>query len=185
MANKTFRHDYILINLVFIFANVRLPTCNKSFICSILQQLCNNASLSSAAEKQVREHSRIIDFNDRTAVGNAVKEAYAIVTATGIAGAAGSCCSPGVFIRSGALLANMGVEDEYGAQVPAAGVLVNKQPVNFIQEESTQMKYIDATMGLHNEGASIWQPIRKRPDLLRTHANWKTAYLIFPSKRAR
>lgn len=97
--------------------------------------------------------SRIIDFNDRTAVENAVKEAYAIVTATGIAGAAGNCCSPGVFIRSGALLANMGVEDEYGAQVPAARVLVNKQPINFILEEPTQMKYIDATMGLHNEGA--------------------------------
>lgn len=47
----------------------------------------------------------------------------------------------------------MGVEDEYGAQIPAGRVLVNKQPVNFVLEEPTRMKYIDATTGLHNEGA--------------------------------
>lgn len=97
--------------------------------------------------------SRIIDFKDRAAVENAVKKAYAVVTATGVTGAAETCCSPGVFIQSGALLANMGVEDEYGKQIPSARVLENKKPVNFILEEPTQMKYIDATMGLHNEGA--------------------------------
>ena len=49
----------------------------------------------------------------------------------------------------------MGVEDEYGAGVPAGRVLEAKRPLNFILKDPTRMKYIDATMALHNEGAVI------------------------------
>lgn len=49
----------------------------------------------------------------------------------------------------------MGVEDEFGAGVPAGRVLEAKHPLNFILKDPTLMKYIDATMALHNEGAVI------------------------------
>lgn len=49
----------------------------------------------------------------------------------------------------------MGVEDEYGPGVPASRVLEEKRPLNFILTEPTLMKYIDATMALHNAGA-LW-----------------------------
>ena len=49
----------------------------------------------------------------------------------------------------------MGVEDEYGPGVPDERVLEAKRPVNFILKDPTLMKYIDATMALHNEGAVV------------------------------
>ena len=52
-------------------------------------------------------------------------------------------------LASGAVLANMGVEDEYGPGVPANRVLAEKKPLNFILEEPTHLKYIDASLALH------------------------------------
>ena len=52
-------------------------------------------------------------------------------------------------LASGAVLANMGVEDEYGPGVPATRVLAEKKPLNFILEEPTHLKYIDASLALH------------------------------------
>ena len=43
----------------------------------------------------------------------------------------------------------MGVEDEYGPNVPASRVLAEKKPLNFILEEPTHLKYIDASLALH------------------------------------
>ena len=77
------------------------------------------------------------------------------MTATGVPSAATAVCPADVFIRSKALLANMGVEDEFGAGVPAGRVLEAKRPLNFILKDPTLMKYIDATMALHNEGAVV------------------------------
>jgi len=93
----------------------------------------------------VKEEERII---------KAIQNAYAVVTATGIAGAVAKRCPPDVFINSPALLANMGVEDEYGEDIPFHRVLAGKSPLNFILEEPTRLKYIEATMALHNEGAA-------------------------------
>ena len=45
--------------------------------------------------------------------------------------------------------ANMGVEDEFGTLVPRFRVLNRKAPLNFILEEPTHLKYIDASLGLH------------------------------------
>jgi len=47
------------------------------------------------------------------------------------------------------VLANMGVEDEYGAAIPAEKVLNAKGPLNFILEEPTHLKYIDTSLALH------------------------------------
>lgn len=95
----------------------------------------------------------IIDYKDTTQVARAVKDAYAVVTATGIAHALEGNCPAEALIHSPALLANMGVEDEYGPSIPAERVLMQKKTLNFILDEPTHLKYIDATMALHNEGA--------------------------------
>lgn len=97
----------------------------------------------------------VLDAGDGMGIAEAVSQADAVVTATGVPGAATASCPAEVFNRSKAILANMGVEDEYGAGVPAGRVLEAKRPVNFILKDPTLMKYIDATMALHNEGAVI------------------------------
>ena len=55
-------------------------------------------------------------------------------------------------IKSSAIIANMGVEDEFGRDVPVSRVLNEKRPLNFILDEPTHLKYIDATMALNNYG---------------------------------
>ena len=52
-------------------------------------------------------------------------------------------------LGSRAVLANMGVEDEYGPGIPSTRVLAEKKPLNFILEEPTHLKYIDASLALH------------------------------------
>ncbi|MCF0202454.1 MAG: adenosylhomocysteinase [Bacteroidaceae bacterium] len=95
----------------------------------------------------------VVDCDDVQAVAAAVAGAYAVVTATGVAGALAHPLITKALLESPALIANMGVEDEYGAGMPAERVLEGKSTLNFILEEPTHLKYIDATMGLHNEGA--------------------------------
>lgn len=96
---------------------------------------------------------KIIDYRNHEAVTTAVNEAYAVVTATGVANALTGVSD--ALNRSKALLANMGVEDEFGAEIPEERVLGRKRPLNFLLEEPTHLKYIEATMALHNEGA-VW-----------------------------
>lgn len=82
-----------------------------------------------------------------------LSDAWAVVTATAHPGAAAPYASQ--WNRSNALLINMGVEDEFGPDVPESRVLNGKHPLNFILEEPTRMKYLDPTMALHNQGAKI------------------------------
>ena len=107
-------------------------------------------SLSPAIGKLAAE---VIDCRNAAAVGAAVRGAYAVVTATGHKGAFQESCPAEAWRSSGALMANMGVEDEYGPGLPPERVLNGKKTLNFILEEPTHLKYIDATLALHNEGA--------------------------------
>ena len=91
----------------------------------------------------------VTDCKDAGAVAALVRAADFVVTATGVKGALD--CPPVVeaLLASEAVLANMGVEDEYGESVPSARVLAEKKPLNFILEEPTHLKYIDASLALH------------------------------------
>lgn len=91
----------------------------------------------------------VTDCNDLDAVASLVRGADFVVTATGVKGALDRPQIVEALLASGAVLANMGVEDEYGPNVPASRVLAEKKPLNFILEEPTHLKYIDASLALH------------------------------------
>ena len=91
----------------------------------------------------------VTDCNDLDAVVSLVRDADFVVTATGVKGALDRPQIVEALLASGAVLANMGVEDEYGPGVPASRVLAEKKPLNFILEEPTHLKYIDASLALH------------------------------------
>ena len=91
----------------------------------------------------------VTDCNDVNAVAALVRGADFVVTATGVKGALDRPQVVEALLASGAVLANMGVEDEYGPGVPSNRVLAEKKPLNFILEEPTHLKYIDASLALH------------------------------------
>jgi adenosylhomocysteinase len=92
----------------------------------------------------------VTDYRDRAAVARLIEWAEVVVTATGVRHALDHPELAGALQRTAALLANMGVEDEYGPAVPAARVLYQKQSLNFLLEEPTWLRYIDASLALHN-----------------------------------
>lgn len=103
--------------------------------------------------KLAKQVVSLIDLRNRNEVHEALHKAYAVVIATGVEGALSKTISPSILIESSAILANMGATDEYGEQFPAQRVLNNKETINFTLDEPTHLKYIDATMALHNYGA--------------------------------
>lgn len=78
---------------------------------------------------------------------------WCVVTATGHWHALRHAMDAAAVCRSEALLANMGVEDEFGPSYPAERLLNGKKPLNFMLSEPTSMRFIETTMALHNAGA--------------------------------
>ena len=91
----------------------------------------------------------ITDCRNVSAVADLVRHADFVVTATGIKDALDVPELTAALMETKAVLANMGVEDEYGAGIPAERVLAGKNSLNFILEEPTHLKYIDASLALH------------------------------------
>lgn len=91
-----------------------------------------------------------VPAQDSEALNDAILRSWCTVTATGHISALRRQLNAAAITNSPVLLANMGVDDEYGPQIPAERVLNAKRPLNFILEEPTGMRYIEATMALHN-----------------------------------
>ena len=91
----------------------------------------------------------VVDCHDYAAVASLIEKADFVVTATGVAGALNAPELQKSLLSTSAVLANMGVEDEYGGAIPAERVLNAKGPLNFILEEPTHLKYIDTSLALH------------------------------------
>ncbi len=96
---------------------------------------------------------KCIDSRSGAEIRAAISGARLVVSATAVPGALTPFAS--LLNSSGAILVNMGVDDEFGPSVPPERVLNRKKPLNFILEEPTHMKYIDPTMALDNEGAKV------------------------------
>lgn len=101
-------------------------------------------------EVNLPENISFVNGNDPAAVLQKIADAWCVVSVTGCAGALAPWSR--ALNDSPALIANMGVEDEFGSLLPESRVLNRKQPLNFILEEPTMLKYIDATMALNNYG---------------------------------
>ena len=91
----------------------------------------------------------VVDCHDYAAVSVLIENADFVVTATGVKNALAAPELAPALNSTKAILANMGVEDEYGAAIPAEQELNAKGPLNFILEEPTHLKYIDTSLALH------------------------------------
>ena len=113
---------------------------------------CAGAEVTVADLKEVvlPDNITYLDGNDEDSVRRAINESWCIVSVTGLAGALKRWAVD--LVKSSAIIANMGVEDEFGGDVPVSRVLNEKRPLNFILNEPTHLKYIDATMALNNYG---------------------------------
>ena len=91
-----------------------------------------------------------VSVSDSEAFNDAILHSWCVVTATCKISALRHKLNVPAVIESPVLLANMGVEDEYGSSIPDSRVLNNKHPLNFMLSDPTSMRFIDATMALHN-----------------------------------
>jgi len=73
-----------------------------------------------------------------------------VIAATGIRHALAPYAQ--LLLDSGALLVNMGADDEFGPDIPPERAVNSKRPVNFMLPEPTATRYIDPTLALHNAG---------------------------------
>lgn len=114
-----------------------------------------DCTLVDTAEKlaAVKGNAAKIPFTETERINTAVLNSDIVISATGRAGALAEYSGLCKWVESNVIFANMGVEDEYGPLVPAERVLNNKEPLNFILEEPTLLRYIDPTMALSNAGA--------------------------------
>jgi len=89
-----------------------------------------------------------INANDTALVSSYIAASWCVVSATGLPGV----LAPYVpaLLSSQALIANMGVEDEFSPALPPERVLNRKQPLNFMLDEPTSLCYIDPSMALSN-----------------------------------
>lgn len=100
--------------------------------------------------QELPENVRFVDAGNADALNAAIADSWCTVTVTGHIAALRRVLRPSVVLSSPALLANLGVEDEYGVLIPENRVLNKKQPLNFILDEPTSMRFIETTMALHN-----------------------------------
>lgn len=105
----------------------------------------------ASAKTPLPDGAEAVDAGDMDAVAAAIRKADHIVSATGVAGALAKHAKE--LCGCSAVIANMGVTDEFGDGVPAERVLNAKRPLNFILDEPTNIRYIDPTMALDNAGA--------------------------------
>jgi adenosylhomocysteinase len=97
----------------------------------------------------VQNGVNVVDCRDYAAVNALIEKADFVVTATGVKNALAAQELQKSLLSTSAVLANMGVEDEYGEAIPAEKVLNAKGPLNFVLEEPTHLKYIDTSLALH------------------------------------
>lgn len=111
-----------------------------------------NTTVADVEDKRnlLPEGVRFVDATDTDALNTAILSSWCTVTVTGRISALRRSLKAELIIPSPVLLANLGVEDEYGSSIPEWRVLNRKKPLNFLLEEPTSMRYMETTMALHN-----------------------------------
>lgn len=93
---------------------------------------------------------RYCGMDDPAELTKVMVSSWCVVTCSGRINALRRRVDASAVHNSDTLLANLGVEDEFGADISPERVLNRKIPLNFILEEPTAMRYIETTMALHN-----------------------------------
>lgn len=94
---------------------------------------------------------RIVDpAQGRVFTPDLLNGADIVISATGIRDALAPFAQ--LLLDSGALLVNMGADDEFGPDIPPDRAVNRKRPVNFMLTEPTSTRYIDPTLALHSAG---------------------------------
>ncbi len=111
-----------------------------------------NVSVADIDDKstEIPPGTRFVNIDNSNAFHAEILRSWCMVTATGHVSALRRKVDPATLINSPVLLANLGVEDEFGPAIPATRVLNHKKPLNFILEDPTLMRFIETTMALHN-----------------------------------
>lgn len=105
-----------------------------------------------------------IDRFDLEKINQSVEEAWCVVSVTGIADGLSCTIDMERLANSGAIVVNMGIENEFGSKLASERILNNNQPLNFILEEPTHLKFIDPTMALDNYGILELLKVHKLSD---------------------
>jgi adenosylhomocysteinase len=117
-------------------------------VCTITNTRNGNSN-SNFSSVLLNNDVRIEDYLDDDMVADVVAHADFVVTATGLKNALTMSAVSAIIANTNAVVANMGVEDEFGELVPNARVLNGKSPLNFVLDEPTHLKYIDTSLALH------------------------------------
>lgn len=91
-----------------------------------------------------------IFFNEIEEVNRAIRNAYCIVTCTGVKNLISDSPFLETVLSSDLILTNMGAEDEYGQNFPDDRVANKKIALNFALFEPTKLKYLDPVFYAHN-----------------------------------
>lgn len=117
---------------------------------------------AGAVARAGREGFEAIAAADRDQVRRAVAWARVIVGATGVPGAVSRTAEPAWIRSSGAVLACIGAEDEFGPGFSSAEILGGKgAPLNHHLPEPTANRYIDPTLAAHLLGL---EELARRPE---------------------
>lgn len=82
-----------------------------------------------------------------------IKQSNIVVAAAGAKNSISDAVDPSLLHNK--ILANMSAEDDFGPEVPASNVLGEKQPLNFLLESPTLMRYLDPSFYAHNLAALL------------------------------
>lgn len=93
-----------------------------------------------------------IDMDSQSQIREAIKNTQWLISVTGVPAALAPYVQE--IRKSKANLVNMGAVDEFGDDMPPERVLYAKQPLNFMLNEPTLLRYLDATMALDNAAAA-------------------------------
>jgi adenosylhomocysteinase len=99
--------------------------------------------------------------DERDRVEAWARQAFAVVTATGVPGVVSAHYDADAF--RGAHLANMGGDDEFGPAFRTSDVLHDKRPVNFAASAPDSIRYLDPVFLAHNLGVDLLSFRRRRP----------------------
>ena len=105
-------------------------------------------------ETKVQNNIRLVSRFDREAVLEAVRNAWCVVTATGIRNAMDGNGAAEILRNGPQLVAAMGIENEWGDSLVPERILNRNVPLNFLLKEPTRLRYIDPTMALSNAAAA-------------------------------